>query len=261
MYFTDSKKRSWQRETMWHSKLFGNSAKFMFIQGSVMVHTTVLEILELLTTAGKKIQAVWNPPAPACVQSVKECMPMLTILFLVSQRSSNSPPMLDIRLLLTEYLLILGYDATISRALAIRWVFRAMWQLYYELKFWPCDNKNASRQYLLKSVFRRQCSRKVSKMGTHHNPVFRVDDVDRALGSLLITVKHQVSSHSINEVHFNKTCNNQSCFNGKEQLQQGNCDAPLVGQSEYTPPCQIRPVPCRVVLPTTGCYVQTLSHT
>jgi len=105
---------------MWHSKLFGNSAKFMFIQGSVMVHTTVLEILELLTTAGKKMQAVWNPPASACVQSVKECMPMLTILFLVSQGSSNSPPMLAIRLLLTEYLLILGYDATISRALAIR---------------------------------------------------------------------------------------------------------------------------------------------
>jgi len=135
-------------------------------------------------------------------------------------------PDASIRLLLTEYLLILGYDATISRALAIRWVFRAMWQLYYELKFWPSDNKNASRQYLLKSVFWRQCSRKVSKMGTHHNPVFRVNDVDRALGSLVITVKHQVSSHSINEVHFNKTCNNQSCFNGKEQLQQGNCDAP-----------------------------------
>ena len=72
--------------------------------------------------------------------------------------------------------------------------------------------RHTPTQQLLKSIFQRKYNNTVSRTGTHHNPVFRVDDMDRTFGSLVITVKHHVSSHSIDQIHLNITCNNYWCY-------------------------------------------------
>ena len=44
-------------------------------------------------------------------------------------------------------------------------------------------------------------------MMTYHDPVLRVDDVDRTLGSFMVTMEDDLTTHSVDQVHIQESCN------------------------------------------------------